>query len=128
MRVRPTIRLASLAEAVKLATAQNKPIFIDFTGYNCVNCRLMEKSTLINPTVLAQLSQYVSVKLYTDRGDAENQANQQLEQQLAQTTALPVYCAVLPDGKTKVAQSEGYTPDVNEYVAFLKKGSQKGNP
>ena len=121
----PDHPLASLAEAVKVAQAQNKPIFIDFTGYNCVNCRLMEKSTLIKPTVLAQLNQYVNVKLYTDRGDAENQANQQLEQQLAKTTALPVYCAVTSDGKTVVAQSEGYTPDVQEYVAFLKKGQAR---
>lgn len=112
-------------DAVVLAKQQNKPIFIDFTGYSCVNCRLMERSTLIHPDVLAELKNYIYVELYTDRGDAENNANQKLEQQLAKTVALPVYVAVTPDGKTVVAQSEGYTRDVAEYVRFLRKGQGK---
>ncbi len=120
----PKNPIMNFDEAVKVAQAQNKPIFIDFTGYNCVNCRLMEKSTLIDPAVVAELSHYVYTELFTDRGDAENQANQQIEQRLAKTTALPIYCAVTPDGKTVVAQSEGYTRDVNEYLAFLRKGRQ----
>lgn len=118
----PKNPIMNFDEAVKVAQAQNKPIFIDFTGYNCVNCRLMEKSTLIDPAVTAELSHYVYTELFTDRPNAENRANQQIEQRLAKTTALPIYCAVTPDGKTVLAQSEGYTQDVNEYVTFLRKG------
>lgn len=112
-------------DAVAFAKLQNKPIFIDFTGYSCVNCRLMEKSTLIAPEVLSELKNYVYVELFTDRGDAENNQNQKLEQKLANTVALPVYVAVSPDGTKVIAQSEGYTRDVAEYVAFLRKWQGK---
>lgn len=118
----PEHPLKSFAEAVKRAKETNRPIFIDFTGYSCVNCRLMEKTTLIDPQVLTELKKYIYVELYTDRGDDENKANAKLEQDLVQTTALPVYVAVKPDGLTVVAKSEGYTRDVNEYLAFLRKG------
>ena len=121
----PKKPFTNFEDAVALAKQQNKPIFIDFTGYSCVNCRLMERSTLIHPDVLAELKNYIYVELYTDRGDAENNANQKLQQQLAKTVALPVYVAVTPDGNTVIAQSEGYTRDVAEYVAFLRKGQGK---
>ncbi len=123
----PKKPLKNFEEAIKLATQQNKPIFIDFTGFNCVNCRLMEKSTLIAPEVLAQLENYVYVELYTDRPDAEYKANQDLEQKLMQTTALPEYAAVSSDGKTLLARSDGLTRNVPEYVEFLKSGLAKNS-
>ena len=114
--------LKNYEEAVKAATQQNKPIFIDFTGHVCVNCRLMEASTLIAPEVLAELKNYVVVELNTDANNAEENANQQLEQKMANTTALPVYLAVSPDGKTVQAKFDHFTRDTAEFVAFLKKG------
>ncbi len=81
----------------------------------------MEQSDLIAPDVLAELTNYVYVKLYTDRGDAENIANQQLEQKLMETTALPEYAAVSPDGKTLVAHVDGRAA-ISVFVDFLKKG------
>ncbi len=116
--------LHNFDEAVKLATEQKKPIFIDFTGYSCVNCRLMEGNVFPEPSVQEEFKRYICVQLYTDRlGDAENLANQNLEQKLMNTTALPEYAAVSPDGKTLLARFDGYNKNISEFVAFLKQGS-----
>ena len=112
------------AEALTAAKAANKPLFIDFTGVNCVNCRLMEKKMFPRPEVAAELTHYVRAELYTDRGTPDDEANKALEQKLAGTIALPVYVAVTPDGAEVKVQSkfEGYTEDVSGFLDFLRKG------
>jgi thiol:disulfide interchange protein len=42
-------------QAVQLSKELHKPIFIDFTGWNCVNCRQMEQNVLPDPEVLKRL-------------------------------------------------------------------------
>lgn len=54
-------------EALACARAQKKPVFIDFTGHGCVNCRKMEEKVWSNPDVLKILkNDYVVVSLYVD--------------------------------------------------------------
>jgi len=54
-------------QAVKCAKEQNKPIFIDFTGHGCVNCREMEANVWSDPKVLKRLREdYIIVALYVD--------------------------------------------------------------
>lgn len=54
-------------QGVKCAKDQKKPIFIDFTGHGCVNCREMEANVWSDPRVLKILKQdYVIVTLYVD--------------------------------------------------------------
>jgi thiol:disulfide interchange protein DsbD len=54
-------------EALACALAQKKPLFIDFTGHGCVNCRKMEEKVWSNPEVLKILkNDYVVVSLYVD--------------------------------------------------------------
>lgn len=54
-------------QALKCAKAQNKPLFIDFTGHGCVNCREMEQSVWSDPRILEMLkNDYVVVALYVD--------------------------------------------------------------
>ncbi|MCM1030623.1 MAG: thioredoxin family protein [Oscillibacter sp.] len=54
-------------QALKCAKAQNKPLFIDFTGHGCVNCREMEQSVWSDPRILNMLkNEYVVVALYVD--------------------------------------------------------------
>jgi thiol-disulfide isomerase/thioredoxin len=56
-----------LEQARNCAQAQNKPLFIDFTGHACVNCREMEATVWSDPAVLQRLQQdYVVVALYVD--------------------------------------------------------------
>ena len=51
-------------EAIEEAKKSDKPIFIDFTGHNCTNCRDMEENVF--PEVKDLLDQYVICKLYVD--------------------------------------------------------------
>ncbi len=54
-------------QALACAKDQNKPVFIDFTGHGCVNCREMEQRVWADPRVLQRLKQkYVVVALYVD--------------------------------------------------------------
>ncbi len=56
-----------LKEAEEYAAKVNKPLFIDFTGHGCVNCREMEARVWADPAVLSILhNDYVIVALYTD--------------------------------------------------------------
>ncbi len=54
-------------EAFSIAEETGKPIFIDFTGWGCVNCRQMEENVWSKPGVLEMLQEdYVVVSLYVD--------------------------------------------------------------
>ena len=54
-------------QAVKCSKEQNKPIFIDFTGHGCVNCREMEANVWSDPKVLEKLrDDYIVLALYVD--------------------------------------------------------------
>ena len=56
-----------LEQGMACAKAQNKPVFIDFTGHGCVNCREMEANVWSDPRVLQRLSrEFVVVALYVD--------------------------------------------------------------
>jgi len=54
-------------QALECAKKQNKPIFIDFTGHGCVNCREMEANVWSDPQVLSRLREkYIVTALYVD--------------------------------------------------------------
>ena len=54
-------------QGLACAKAQNKPVFIDFTGHGCVNCREMEANVWSDPRVLERLkNDFVVIALYVD--------------------------------------------------------------
>ncbi len=54
-------------QAIACARQQNKPLFIDFTGHGCTNCREMEARVWSDPQVLQRLkNDFVVVALYVD--------------------------------------------------------------
>lgn len=107
--------------ALAKAKAENKLVFVDFTGYTCTNCRWMEANIFPKPEVEAEFRKMVLVSLYTD-GDGEiYERQQQLEQEKFGTVALPFYAILDGDGKT-IATFPGLTRNVQEFVDFLKKG------
>lgn len=56
-----------LDQAMSIAKIKNKPLFIDFTGHGCVNCREMEANVWSDPAVLDLLeNEFVVVALYVD--------------------------------------------------------------
>ena len=56
-----------LDDGLAAARASGKPVFLDFTGYGCVNCREMESRVWSDPEVLRRLrDDFVIVALHVD--------------------------------------------------------------
>lgn len=110
---------AALAEA----KATGKPVFVDFTGITCVNCRLMQEKVFPQPAVRALLEQFVRAELYTDKKEeAELSAkNLRLLQERFKVVALPYYVILTPDDR-EVATFGGFTRDIESFKTFLKRG------
>lgn len=54
-------------EGMAFAKKAGKPVFVDFTGYGCVNCRKMEMAVFDTPEVRSILERdYVIIRLYVD--------------------------------------------------------------
>lgn len=54
-------------QAIQCAREQKKPLFIDFTGHGCVNCRKMEEKVWAKPEILDRLKEdFIVVALYVD--------------------------------------------------------------
>lgn len=53
-------------EGMAYAKETNKPVMLDFTGYGCVNCRLMENNVWTDDEVNNLLNEYVIISLYVD--------------------------------------------------------------
>jgi thiol:disulfide interchange protein len=116
--------LTDYGQALALARAQNRPVFVDFTGYTCTNCRWMESNMFPTPRVDQLMRQYVLVRLYTDGEGEEYARNLELERRWFGTIALPYYALITPDDKV-VATFPGLTRDVSTFVSFLEKGLKK---
>jgi len=106
-------------EALAKARAENKLVFINFTGYACTNCHWMKANMFPRPEITGLLKDFVLVDLYTDGTDAESEQNQQLEEKRFGTVAIPFYAIVDPDERT-VATFPGLTRNASEFVTFLK--------
>lgn len=109
-----------LEGALARAKAENKKVFVDFTGYTCTNCRWMEANMFPVPEVKAEMEKFVLVSLYTDGEGEVYERNQQFQEQTFQTVALPFYAIFDASGKP-VATFPGLTRNSAEFVEFLKK-------
>ncbi len=106
--------------ALNVARSTGRPVFVDFTGYTCTNCRWMEANIFSRPDVGAELGNFVLSRLYTD-GDGEMYEKQQAFQEAAfGTVALPLYAVVGTDGKVRATFS-GLTRNPAEFIAFLQR-------
>jgi len=109
--------------ALTKAKVENKRVFIDFTGYTCTNCRWMEANVFPKSEVEAELNKFVLARLYTDGEGEVYERQQQMEQDMFGTVALPFYAVVDGDGKI-IASFPGLTRNVPEFVDFLKKSQE----
>lgn len=131
-----------LDQALKCAQAVNKPIFIDFTGHGCVNCREMEANVWSDPAVLKRLREdYVVVALYVDDKTELPKEEQYVSKYdgKEKTTigrkfadyqvtefnmnAQPYYVLLGPDGK-KLNEPIAYNLDIQAFVKFLDQGKE----
>jgi thiol:disulfide interchange protein DsbD len=127
-------------QAVACAKEQNKPVFIDFTGHGCVNCREMEARVWSDPAVLKRLNNdFIMLALYVDdktelpesewyTSDYDSKVKKTIGKQNADlqirqynNNAQPFYLIVNPDGELLV-EPKSYDLDISNFVAFLDSG------
>ena len=109
--------------SVESATQNSEPVFIDFTGYTCTNCRAMEANVFPAPPVQEHFASMELVRLYTDGGE-DGPENQKFQFEFTGTVALPTYVIVDPSTQKILAKQVGYTQK-KEFVEFLKRGLTK---
>ncbi|MBI4445553.1 MAG: thioredoxin family protein [Acidobacteria bacterium] len=113
--------LKNYQEALIVSRAQRRPVFVDFTGYTCTNCRWMEANIFILPEVKQLFSKYVLVRLYTDGTKPEHKENLRFEQTRFGTIALPLYAVMSPEDEI-LSTFPGLTRNKEEFVSFLENG------
>jgi thiol:disulfide interchange protein DsbD len=114
--------------ALQKARAENKPVFLNFTGVTCTNCRWMEKNMFPDAQVKKELDRFVLAELFTDRETPEHQSadEKNAERQSTQfgSAALPLYAIITPDEKT-LAVFPSLTRDKQEFIGFLQRGASR---
>ena len=104
--------------ALAKAKASGLPLFIDFTGYTCTNCRWNERNVFPDAGVRAELGKFVRVQLYTD-GGPDGAKNQTLQSTKFGDIALPLYGVVNPATGSVTAKTAG-VQTVGAFTGFLK--------
>lgn len=96
------------------------PLFIDFTGFTCTNCRWMEQNMFKRSEIHNRMSQFVLVRLFTDRRNEPYVSNKKLQQESYGSIELPLYVIIDPDGN--FVGTKTFTRNMKEYVDFLDNG------
>jgi thiol:disulfide interchange protein len=106
-------------EGLAKAKEENKPVFLDFTGKTCTNCKKMEKNMFPRENVRNLLDKMVKVKLITDVNKEPYSSNKQLQLEKFNSVSIPLYVILSPDGD--VIAQEVYNDNEDEFVSFLNK-------
>ena len=129
-------------QALRAAKRQNKPLFIDFTGHGCVNCREMEARVWSDPRVLKRLKEdFVMVALYIDErytlpedqwytSTYDNKVKKTIGKQNAdfqitrfENNAQPYY-VILDNQEELLVSPIAYETDIQKFIDFLDSASK----
>lgn len=129
-------------EGLAYAKKVNKPVLLDFTGHACANCRKMEENVWSDAEILKILkNEIVLISLYGDDQRELPKEEQYVSKSGSEVTTIgkkwreyqieryninaqPYYVVLDADGND-ISKPVGYTPDVEEYKAWLKEGISK---
>jgi thiol:disulfide interchange protein DsbD len=112
--------LKDYQQGLDLAKKENKPLFVDFTGFTCTNCRWMETKMFPKSNVLDKMEQMVRVKLFTDRNEEPYISNKKLQEEKFGSIELPLYVILTPEGEFIATNT--FTRDEAQFLEFLDKG------
>ncbi|MEP0368197.1 MAG: cytochrome c biogenesis protein CcdA [Cyclobacteriaceae bacterium] len=129
-----------LDQALQCSEQQGKPVFIDFTGHGCVNCREMEARVWSDPEVLKRLkNEFVVLALYVDdktelpetewyTSSYDGKVKKTIGKQNADhqivkynNNAQPLYI-LMDEDQNLLAQPRAYDLSVSAFIEFLDKG------
>lgn len=126
-------------EAIALAKQQHKPVFLDFTGHGCVNCRQVEQLVLAKPEVQQMINQQtVMAVLYVDDKVVDLPApytthdgkrltllgdkNRYIQNYIYRENAQPCYIMIDPNTQQVLAGPIFYETNAASFQNFLQKG------
>ena len=130
-----------LDEAKAYARQQGKPVFVDFTGKTCANCREMEHYVWTDPEVKRLLNEeFVMCSLFADENTIELPEEEWVTDEKGRTlktlgrknlnyqkteynmNAQPYYVIVDADGRVLTAENYKYDRDVQKFIRWLNEG------
>ena len=130
---------------IEYAKKVDKPVLLDFTGYACVNCRKMEEHVWPLKSIDNVIREnYVLISLYVDDKKLLPEDQQILVERNSgkgvrqlinyghkwayfqakyfKTNSQPYYVLYDPESNTILNRPVGYTPNEDEYLAYLNCG------
>ena len=125
-------------EGMAYAKENNMPVFLDFNGYGCVNCRKMEAAVLSKPEVAEHMHKYVLISLIVDDKTKLNEPIvleengkkvtlktvgdkwSYMQRVQYQSNAQPYYVQLDADGNRIVETSYAYDEDIEKFLNWLK--------
>ena len=125
-------------EGMAFAKENNMPVFLDFNGFGCVNCRKMEAAVLSKPEVAEHMHKYVLISLIVDDKTKleepitveENGKTvtlktigdkwSHMQRTHYQSNAQPYYVQLDADGNRIVEGSYAYDEDIEKFLNWLK--------
>ena len=131
-------------EALAAAKQQNKPLLVDFTGWNCVNCRKMEAEVWSSPKIKDLINnEFILVELYVDDKvlklpeseqyvsektgkniNTVSKRNADFQITRFESNSQPLYALLDTNGKLLVPTS-GAEYNIDKYEAFLNSALEK---
>ena len=129
-------------QGMAAARQQGKPVFVDFTGFGCVNCRKMEAAVWTDPRVAEKLTRdYILISLFVDDKTplaepvevTDDQGNAKtlrtvgakwsyLQSHKFGANAQPFYVLLDPATAKPLCGSRAYDEDIDAFLDFLDKG------
>jgi len=127
-------------EALEVAKKTGKPLMLDFTGINCINCRKMEGQVWSDPRVMQKLkdefiiaSLFVDVHHGVDLPPAQQYYSEALKKQVETlgdrntdiavtrfgANTQPYYFFLDGSEKRLIQEGYGYDPDVDKFLRHL---------
>ena len=125
-------------EGMAYAKKNDMPVFLDFNGFGCVNCRKMEAAVLSKPEVAEHMHKYVLISLIVDDKTKlaepitleENGKTvtlktigdkwSHMQRAHYQSNAQPYYVQLDADGNRIVEGSYAYDEDIQKFLEWLK--------
>ena len=132
------ITFTDYEEGMAYAKANNMPVFLDFNGFGCVNCRKMEAAVLSKPEVAEHMHKYVLISLIVDDKTKlaepisveENGKTvtlktigdkwSHMQRSHYQSNAQPYYVQLDADGNRIVESSYAYDENIQKFLEWLK--------
>ena len=132
------ITFTDYEEGMAYAKENNMPVFLDFNGFGCVNCRKMEAAVLSKPEVAEHMHKYVLISLIVDdKTKLENPITVEengktvtlktigdkwshMQRTHYQSNAQPYYVQLDADGNRIVEGSYAYDEDIEKFLDWLK--------